>query len=120
MPAYSAVWVVLVAVLLAAGLLVMMMASRRPEGGYLARLRDVLGARETGGDNGAVAEMRQAADGETVGLADLLDGAEDAGGYLAVPERYEARFEELTEGLMTRQRALTDRVRTEHEERARA
>ncbi|PWD50101.1 hypothetical protein C8046_04880 [Serinibacter arcticus] len=122
MPAYSAVWVAVVAVLLAAGLLVMMMASRRPEGGYVARVRELLSSSRTatGPRTGVVAEHRDAADGDTVGLDDLFAAAESSHGYLTVPQRYETRFEELTEGLMARQRALAERVRNEREERTSA
>ena len=112
MLATSAIWVVLVAVLLAAGLVALMLVSRRPEGGYLARFRDLSNAGEAGAEGSAVTQMREAAGGETVSLADLMDSAQESSGYYAVPGRYEARFEELTEGLRSRTR--TEAAREEH------
>ncbi|TGO05957.1 hypothetical protein [Serinibacter arcticus] len=129
MPAVAATLVVLFAVVIAAGTVAVMLVSARPEAGYRAWLRDVLrpGADAGGRDRshhsrpmGAVAEMRDAAEGETVGLDDLLRDAERSDGYLTVPQRYEDRFEVLTEGLAARQRALADRRRDDRQERTNA
>ncbi|WP_284250583.1 hypothetical protein [Litorihabitans aurantiacus] len=120
MPATSAFWAVCLAVLLAAGLLVAMILARRPEAGYRTWLRETMRPLE-GGDasaarpgrdrlsGGAVTEMRDAAEGEVVGLSDLLREGEPDHGYLTVPQRYEDRFEELTVAIGARQRALADR-----------
>lgn len=127
MSAVAATLVVLFAVVIAAGTVAVMLVSARPEAGYRAWLRDALrpdaGGRDRGHDPrpmGAVAEMRDAAEGETVGLDDLLRDAERSDGYLTVPQRYEDRFELLTEGLAARQRALADRRRDDRQERTNA
>lgn len=103
---YAAVWAVVVAVLLAAGLFVTMLHTRRPAEGWLARARLVLSrdrALESDGD-GMLAEHRAAAQDDGVGIAEFFSRAEEASGYVHVPERYEARFEEIAS-------ALTERVR---------
>jgi hypothetical protein len=123
----AATVVVLLAVVVAAGIVAAMLVSARPEAGYLAWLREAVrpgegASQPADGERGlgAVAEMRDAAEGETVGLADLLRDAERSDGYLTVPQRYEERFEVLTEGLAARQRSLADRRRSDREERTHA
>lgn len=112
---YAAVWAVVVAVLLAAGLFATMLHTRRPQEGWRARMRDVLasedangtagvGPVEATGAAGVIAEHRAAAHDDGVGIAEFFSQAEDASGYVHLPQRYEARLEEIAT-------ALTDRVR---------
>ena len=116
MPAYSAVWMVVIAVLLAGGLLVMMVATRRPEEGYGTRMREIFsstrGERAPGESSGSVvSELREAAAGEAGGIEDLFANADYADAYVTVPERYEERFDESMTALMDRQRAIRERLR---------
>ena len=116
MPAYSAVWMVVIAVLLAGGLLVMMVATRRPEEGYGTRMREIFsstrGERAPGESSGSVvSELSEAAAGEAGGIEDLFANADDADAYVTVPERYEERFDKSRTALMDRQRAIRERLR---------
>ena len=107
---------VVIAVLLAGGLLVMMVATRRPEEGYGTRMREIFsstrGERAPGESSGSVvSELREAAAGEAGGIEDLFANADYADAYVTVPERYEERFDESMTALMDRQRAIRERLR---------
>lgn len=110
MPAFSAVWAIVLAVLLAGGLLAVMMVVRRPKEGWRNRLSDLVRGERVGGP-GIVEEHRAAADGETVGIADLLADAEQADGYVTVPARVEHGIEHGLEAIVSSSRALAGRVR---------
>jgi len=121
--AAAATWVVLLAVVIAAAIVVVMLVHARPDAGYRVWLRSALRPGDGGDDGrrmGAVAELRDAAEGETVGLDDLWRDAERSDGYLTVPQRYEDRFEVITEGLAARQRSLAERRRGDRRERTSA
>lgn len=125
MPAYSAVWMVVVAVVLAGGLLAMMVATRRPEEGYGSRLREIFtstrGERVPGESSGSVvSELREAAAAESGGIEDLFANADYADAYVTVPERYEERFDERMTALAGRQRALRERLRPSEDVSAQA
>jgi hypothetical protein len=124
MPASAAAtWVVLLAIVIAAAIVVVMLIHARPEAGYRAWLLAAIRPGDDGAEArrmGAVAELRDAAEGETVGLDDLLRDAERSDGYLTVPQRYEERFEVLTEGLAARQRSLAERRRGDRQEHTNA
>ncbi|ROR93952.1 hypothetical protein EDD28_3381 [Salana multivorans] len=105
----SVVWTLLVALVLAAVALVVMVVRRRPEQGWGTWLRANL-ATQGGERTSILTEHREAADGDTVSLVDILADAEHAPGYVTVPEAIEHRLETIAEPIEHGIGALSDRV----------
>lgn len=106
----AVVWTVVIIVLLAVGLLLTAVMTRRPDEGWGARLRELLRSERTGSSPGVLAEHRENVAGEAVGIADLLADAEQASGYITVPARLEQRMEAFAG-------RVEDRVRTARDHR---
>ncbi|WP_454294358.1 hypothetical protein [Salana multivorans] len=109
----SVAWTLLVAVVLAVTVVAIMAVRRRPERGWRAWVRENLGGAiaGAGGEGTSVlAEHRDAADGDTVPLGEILADAEHTSGYLTVPEPIEHRIEAIAAPVEQRLGALADRV----------
>lgn len=109
----SVVWTLIVAVVIAVAVVAVMAARRRPEDGWGTWARENVSAAlggAPGGGTSALAEHRDAADGATVPLSDILADAEEAPGYVTVPEPIEQRIEAIAEPIEQRIGALTERL----------
>lgn len=122
MSGLPALAVVFCAVVLTAGILVVMMSAHRPQEGWWAMLRGIFtdeaassefaSSDSTSARSGAAGrqagrarrEPREEWDDDEATLADLLADAESGPGYLTVPQRYEDRFDARMEDFVARQR----------------
>lgn len=109
----TALWTTIIALVVAVAALTVLALRRRPEQGWIAWGRQLLRralAGAPGGGTGVIAELRDAADGETVSLGELLADAEEAPGYVTVPGPIEHRIEAIAEPIEVRFEALAERV----------
>lgn len=111
----SALIAVAVAILFAAALIAVMMSSSRPESGWKASATDILRRDETGERPGIFTEAREVAHADGVSISAILDEAEEASGYYAVPKRYEDRIEAVAVAVANR----VDKVRQRPDRTAR-
>lgn len=108
----AALIAIIVAILLAGGVVFAMLSSSRPEGGWNARVKDVFqpGPRSEHAA-GVLAEHRDVVQADGVSISAILRDAEEDSGYYAVPKRYEDRIEAVA----VRVANGVDRVRARRE-----